>query len=39
MNKRQELIERIEKMTDEQFKLFLILIVQEEQNFVGLTIR
>lgn len=34
MNKRQELIERIEKLTDEQFELLISLFAQQEQESV-----
>lgn len=34
MNKKQELIERIEKLTDEQFELLIALYSQQEQEFV-----
>ena len=34
MNKKQELIERIEKLTDEQFELLISLFAQQAQEFV-----
>lgn len=34
MNKKQELIERIEKLTPEQFELLLTLYSLQEQEFV-----
>lgn len=34
MNKKQELIERIEKLTPEQFELLIALYSQQEQEFV-----
>ena len=34
MNKRQELITRIEKLTDKQFELLINLYSQQEQEFV-----
>ena len=34
MNKKQELIERIEKLTDEQFEMLISLFAQQEQEFV-----
>ena len=34
MNKKQELIERIEKLTDAQFELLITLYSQQEQEFV-----
>lgn len=34
MNKKQELIERIEKLTDAQFELLIALYSQQEQEFV-----
>lgn len=34
MNKKQELIERIEKLTDEQFEMLITLFSQQEQGFV-----
>ena len=34
MNKQQELIERIEKLTDEQFELLITLYSQQEKEFV-----
>lgn len=34
MNKKQELINRIEKLTPEQFELLLTLFSQQEQEFV-----
>ena len=33
MNKKQELIERIEKLTPEQFELLIALYSQQEQEF------
>ncbi len=34
MNKKQELIERIEKLTDEQFEMLISLFAQQEQESV-----
>ena len=34
MNKKQELIDRIEKLTPEQFELLIALYSQQEQEFV-----
>ena len=34
MNKKQELISRIEKLTDEQFEMLITLFAQQEQEFV-----
>lgn len=34
MNKKQELIERIEKLTDAQFELLIALYSQQDQEFV-----
>ena len=34
MNKKQEIIERIEKLTDEQFEMLISLFAQQEQNSV-----
>ena len=34
MNKKQELIERIQNLTDEQFELFITLYSQQEQESV-----
>ena len=34
MNKKQEIIDRIEKLTDQQFELLITLYAQQEQEFV-----
>ena len=34
MDKKQDLIERIEKLTDEQFELLIALYSQQEKEFV-----
>ena len=34
MNKKEELIDRIEKLTAEQFELLIALYAQQEQEFV-----
>ena len=34
MNKKQELINRIEKLTDAQFEMLIALYSQQEQEFV-----
>ena len=34
MNKKQEIIERIEKLSEEQFELLIALYSQQEQEFV-----
>ena len=34
MNKKDELIKRIEKLTDKQFELLIALYSQQEQEFV-----
>jgi DNA-binding MarR family transcriptional regulator len=34
MNKKQELLDRIEKLTPEQFELLIALYSQQEQEFV-----
>lgn len=37
MDRKQELIERIEKLTDEQFELLITLYSQQEQEFVPIS--
>ena len=38
MNKKQELIQRIENLTDEQFELLIALYSQQEQEFAPIVL-